>query len=119
VTLDQLLRQASKAWHGVKVGQPDWSEHSRSLAFEAVLQRSGLRIYLILNAFWEPLNFELSSIGHGGAGPWQRWIDTGLESPEDIIPWRTAPAWPGNAYRAAPHSVVVLFAEIERGEVSG
>ena len=35
LSLNQLLRQASKAWHGVKVGQPDWSDHSHSLAFEA------------------------------------------------------------------------------------
>ena len=83
MTLDQLLQQASKAWHGVRLGQPDWSEHSRSLAFEAVLQREGLCIYLILNAFWEPLEFELPPAGDGRTGPWRRWIDTGLESPQD------------------------------------
>ena len=92
MTLNELLRQASKAWHGVKVGQPDWGEHSHSLAFEAELRREGLRVYLILNAYWEPLDFELPPAGDGGAGSWRRWIDTALESPEDIVPWRTAPA---------------------------
>jgi glycogen operon protein len=119
VTLDQLLRQASKAWHGVKLGQPDWSDHSRSLAFEAVLRREGLRIYLILNAFWEPLEFELPPIGHGATGPWRRWLDTALESPQDIVPWQTAPEWSGDAYRAAARSVVMLFAEIGPAEASG
>jgi glycogen operon protein len=119
VTLNQLLRQASKAWHGVKLGQPDWSDHSRSLAFEAVLRREGLRIYLILNAFWEPLEFELPPIGHGATGPWRRWLDTALESPQDIVPWQTAPEWSGDTYRAAARSVVMLFAEIGPAEASG
>ena len=25
MSLNQLIRQANKAWHGVKLGQPDWS----------------------------------------------------------------------------------------------
>jgi isoamylase len=115
VTLDQLLRQASKAWHGVKVGQPDWGEHSHSLALEAELRREALRVYLILNAFWEPLDFDVPRIGDDGAGPWRRWIDTALDSPQDIVPWRIAPAWSADTYRAAARSVVVLFAEIGRG----
>ena len=118
LSLNQLLRQASKAWHGVKVGQPDWSDHSHSLAFEAELTREGLRVYLILNAYWEPLDFELPPVGDGGAGPWRRWIDTALESPQDIVPWQVAPAWPDNTYRTAAHSAVMLFAEIGRGEIS-
>ena len=67
VSLNQLIRQANKAWHGVKLGQPDWGDHSHSLAFEAELRREGLRIYLILNAYWEPLDFELPPAGDGGA----------------------------------------------------
>ena len=35
VSLTQLIRRANKAWHGVKVGQPDWSPQSRSIAFSA------------------------------------------------------------------------------------
>jgi glycogen operon protein len=118
VSLNQLLRQASKAWHGVKVGQPDWGDHSHSLAFEAELPREGLRVYLILNAYWEPLDFELPPVGDGGAGPWRRWIDTALEPPQDIVPWQVAPAWSDNTYRTAAHSAVMLFAEIGRGEIS-
>ena len=63
--------------------------HSYSLAFEAMLQREGLRVYLILYAFWRPLVFELPPIGDGG--PWRRWIDTALESPQDVVPGPTAP----------------------------
>jgi isoamylase len=106
VSLDQMLRQASKSWHGVKIGQPDWSDHSHSLALEAELPREGLRIYVILNAYWEPLDFELPPAGDRG---WRRWIDTALAPPEDIVPWDTAPSLSGHTYRAAARSVVALL----------
>jgi isoamylase len=108
VSLNELIRQASKTWHGVKVGQPDWSRHSHAFAFEARLRHEGLRVYLILNAFWEPLDFELPPLGEG-AGSWRRWIDTSLDSPQDISPWETAASLSGCTYRAAARSVAVLF----------
>jgi glycogen operon protein len=37
--LNQLLAKAYKAWHGVKLGQPDWSPWSHSLAFDVEHQR--------------------------------------------------------------------------------
>ena len=45
----------------------------------AMLRREGLHIYLILNAHWEQLEFELPPIHDSGAGSWRRWIDTALE----------------------------------------
>ncbi|WP_051249266.1 glycogen debranching protein GlgX [Inquilinus limosus] len=118
VSLTQLIRQADKTWHGVRVGRPDWGEHSHSLAFEAVLPREGLHVYLILNAYWEPLDFELPPAGDGGAGSWGRWIDTSLASPHDIVPWQAAPPVSDRSYRAAARSVVVLFEETMRGQAS-
>jgi isoamylase len=115
VTLNQLIRQASKAWHGIKVGQPDWGDHSHSLAFEAGFPRAGLRVYLILNAYWEPLDFELPLVNEDGASSWRRWIDTALEPPQDIVTWEAAPPLSGLTYPAAARSVVALFREIERG----
>jgi isoamylase len=119
VTLNQLIAQASTAWHGVRLGQPDWADHSHSLAFAAEFIQDGILVYLILNAYWELLEFELPPVGEGGAGAWRRWIDTSLDSPQDIVPWQSAPPLSGNSYRAAPRSVVVLFAEIGRGGVLG
>jgi glycogen operon protein len=103
-----MLQQANKAWHGVKLFQPDWGDGSHSVAFGAELRREGLRFHLILNAYWEPLTFELPVLEDGAA--WRRWIDTALDSPQDIVPWREAPAVPGNSYRAQARSVVMLFA---------
>jgi glycogen operon protein len=113
LSLNQLLRQAKIAWHGVKLNQPDWSPFSRSVAFTAKIEKEKLLFHLILNAYWEPLEFELPAIGKVEGSPWRRWIDTALDSPKDIVEWERSPAITGSAYRAEPRSVVVLFAGIE------
>ena len=109
VSLSRLLQQATKTWHGVRLGQPDWGHDSHSLALEAEVRQEGICIYLILNAYWEPLDFELPRGNVGGPGAWRRWIDTSLGSPEDIVPWQMAPSLCGPTYRAAARTVVVLF----------
>jgi len=113
VSLNQLIRHATKAWHGVKLGQPDWSDQSHSLAFSAELRQDGLCVHVILNAYWGPLTFELPPSGDTGTGPWRRWIDTSLGSPQDIVPWQAAPALSGRTYGAGARSVVVLFRDEE------
>ena len=115
VSLNQLLRQANKAWHGVTLDQPDWREYSHSLAFSAEIRQEQLLFYLILNAYWEPLDFELPPLDTGGSNAWRRWIDTALEAPHDIVPWQDAPAVPGGSYRAEARSVVVLLASAGSG----
>src|SRR5581483_6339251 len=85
MSLTDMLHQATTAWHGVNLWRPDWSANSHSLAFGADLRRAGLRMHLIMNAYWEPLDFELRETESGNT--WRRWIDTSLESPDDIVPW--------------------------------
>jgi len=112
MTLAQFIGEADKAWHGVKLNQPDWADHSHSVAFSAKLPREELLCYLIFNAYWEPLEFELPPVGSAETDPWRRWIDTSLESPHDIVEWHAAPSVPGRTYRAGPRSVVVLWARL-------
>jgi isoamylase len=109
LTLNQMLRKAKCSWHGTKLNQPDWSDLSHSVAFTAELLQEGLVLHLILNAFWEPLEFELPQLSEGRNDPWRRWIDTALETPNDIVPWKSAPPVTGFIYRSEPRSVVVLF----------
>ena len=116
VMLTTLLRQATTAWHGVNLWRPDWSSNSHSLALSADLRRAGLKMHLIMNAYWEPLDFEIPA--PEGGRTWRRWIDTSLDSPEDIVPWLDAPAFTGAAYRAAPRSVIVLWAPLAVGEAT-
>ncbi len=114
VALSQLIRQADIAWHGVRLHEPDWRPSSHSVALTARLTTERLFVHVILNAYWEPLEFELPSVSNGGRHPWRRWIDTFLESPNDIVEWERAPSVPGRTYRTEPRSVVVLFAGFEQ-----
>ena len=107
-SLHELLASSEHGWHGVRLEQPDWSAQSHSLAFSAEAPQQGLRFYLILNGYWEPLEFELPA-GCQVLDPWRRWIDTALDSPCDIVSWEAAPAVAGSRYRVAARSVVVLL----------
>jgi len=107
VSLSDLLQGATKAWHGIKLDQPDWSDGSLSVALGGELRSEGLHFHFMLNAYWEPLEFELPTPSHGEE--WRRWIDTSLEAPDDIVPWQAAQTIPGKTYRVEPHTVVMLF----------
>jgi len=108
LSLNQLIQGASKTWHGSKLNQPDWTPWSHSLALTAEIRKEKWRFHLILNAYWKPLDFELPVDEEGK--PWRRWIDTALDSPQDIVPWQEAIPVSGFTYRAETRSVVVLFA---------
>jgi glycogen operon protein len=109
MSLTQVLERAKIVWHGVKLGQPDWGDHSHSLAVTAENLDEGLMFHLMLNAYWETLDFELPPAGVDGRSGWRRWIDTARDTPDDIVAWRDAPPVPGPTYRVEPRSVVVLF----------
>jgi len=111
ISLNRLLRGANLKWHGVKIGQPDWSMSSHSLALTVEMPDEKLTLHLIANAYWEALDFELPQIGRPGRS-WRRWINTGLDSPQDIVHWEAAPPAPSSAIRAEPRSVIVFFAEL-------
>jgi glycogen operon protein len=110
LSLTTLLQQANKAWHGVKLYQPDWGDNSHSVALGAELRNEKLCFHLILNAYWQPLEFELPAKKNGH---WRRWIDTGLEAPNDIVAWENAPPLKGNTYRMEARSVAMLYASGE------
>jgi glycogen operon protein len=110
VSLTELLSQAQRTWHGVRLGEPDWSDESHSLAVTIGMQHEGLLFHLIVNAWWEPLEFALPAPDGDPAAGWRRWVDTARASPQDIVPWEEAPLLGLSAYRADARSVVVLFA---------
>ncbi len=106
--LASLIRNANLTWHGTRLMQPDWGDDSRSIALNGELWQENRSFHLLLNAYWEPLEFELPSLQ---SGRWRRWIDTSLDSPNDISPWRKAPEVDSGTYRAEGRSVVMLYAE--------
>ena len=109
--LSELLHRAEIQWHGVKLNQPDWGDDSHSLAF-TVKNMAGTHLFhLILNAYWEALDFELPLLP-ASAGGWRRIIDTYFESPDDFYRPSKAPVITVSAYRVQARSVALLVAEI-------
>jgi glycogen operon protein len=109
LSLSQVLREQKHAWHGVKLNQPDWSRFSHSIAIGGELKREGVFAYVILNAYWEALDFELPEVRDSG-DRWRRWIDTAMDPPYDICEWHEEQPIAGRTYRVGPRSVVVLVA---------
>jgi glycogen operon protein len=66
----------------------------------------------MLNAYWEPLTFELPEAAERQQ-TWRCCIDTALESPDDICPWESAPAVRQTTYLVQPRSVVLLALALE------
>jgi isoamylase len=115
LSLAGLLQQAQIRWHGVKLDQPDWGYDSYSLAFTVRGSRGLFR--LILNAYWEPLEFELPRPPGRSQNGWQRVIDTYLDAPDDFCSVPQAPRIDSPTdedlpkYVLQPRSVVLLVAE--------
>ena len=106
VTLKQLLENTEFKWHGVRLNEPDWSDHSHSLAATFIGMNRRREMHIMGNAFRKPLEFTLPPTGAGHA-PWRLLIDTSLESPGDIHPPDAAPEITTSAYRVEAYSIVL------------
>ena len=106
ISLIQLLELAQIRWHGVKPNHPDWGDASHSLAF--TVSNSDTLFYVVLNAYWEALEFELPPIPKAFTGNWRRVIDTSLAAPHDFCEQAEAPIIEGNSYQVQPRSTVLL-----------
>jgi glycogen operon protein len=113
LTLTEFLEQAPISWHGVKLNQPDWSEHSHSLAF--FVDGELARFHLIFNAFSEELTFELPPLPPTDSLGWRRLIDTYRESPDDFVEPDEAPCINAASYVVHSRSVVLLMADLPEG----
>ncbi len=113
-TLNRWLRRESKkAWHGLQLNQPDWSTWSHSVALGAEIAQDRYFVHWILNAYWEPLDFELPAVGDQSECQWredgstQAWIHRKISShgkmrglvrgarigPMVLIPWWFFTPW--------------------------
>jgi isoamylase len=108
LSLNQLLERAKIEWHGVALQNPDWSEHSHSLAFTLRSLGANFLFHVMLNAYWEPLTFELPPVLAEDQQAWRRCIDTALASPDDIYLWEKAPLVTQPTYVVQPRSLVGL-----------
>lgn len=112
MSLKQLLKQGTISWHGVKLNEPDWSPNSHSIAFTVQSLSGTWAMHFIINAFSESLEFELPTHFGGSVCQWQRWIDTYLPTPEDIVSWQEAPPTRPATYWVNAHSVAILINQL-------
>jgi glycogen operon protein len=102
-------REPHLSWHGVKLGQPDWSDESRSLAFSLRHPQANEYLHVMLNAYWEALEFELPLLGKGER--WHRLVNTALSLPEAFCELGATSPHTGDTYRVEARSCVVLIAQ--------
>lgn len=114
LTLNEVLSQSAVDWHGVRLGEPDWADDSHSIACTVRVGPGHvpLWLHLMANAYWEALDFDLPALPKTAVSGWRRWIDTSMESPDDIVDSANAPLVRGPRYRVEPRSVAALFARI-------
>ena len=113
LTLNQLLQQAHIQWHGVKLNQPDWGADSHAIALTATSLRGRFMIHVMMNTYWEDLEFEVQQFAVFPGHKWKRWIDTFRDSPEDICTWDDAAVIREAIYKVRSRSLVVLVARLE------
>ena len=107
---------ADITWHGVKVGNPDWADYSRTLAFMLCgkhAKRGKVKdnsIYVVMNMYWEKLSFELPQLPL--AEKWHMFVNTGFNPPRDIWEPGTEPILENqNSIMVSDRSVVILVAK--------
>jgi glycogen operon protein len=112
MTLTELLRRQPFQWHGVELNAPDWSHQSHTLAATVGLFGYPMLLHLIINAYWEALEFKTPPLDQAQKS-WRRCVDTYLDPPDDIRAWADAQALHGSTCWVQPRSVVLLLARAE------
>jgi len=100
------------SWHGTKLNRPGWDDpESRSLAFTLGGFDRDPDLHVMMNMYWERLDFELPSV------PGRRWlkaIDTNQSSPGDIADAGAETAVGGGTFAVEARSIVVLINQPSR-----
>jgi glycogen operon protein len=96
------------SWHGTRLDQPGWDDpDARALALTLGGLDGGPDLHVMLNMYWEPLDFEIPPIA---GSRWRRALDTSLESPADFAEPGEEPLHDGDTYSVAGRSAAVLIA---------
>ncbi|NTW50186.1 MAG: glycogen debranching enzyme, partial [Chlorobiales bacterium] len=96
-------------FHGIHLGKPDLNEDSHSLAFTLHDHKSSEYLHVMINAYWEPLTFELPALPSRDGKGWHRVIDTALPTPDDFCKPEDAPLVTGSHYKVEPRSIALVL----------
>ena len=92
-------------FHGINLNEPDFSGHSHSLAFSLTNKNYTKRLYVMINAYWEPLAFE---IPNSKQRVWRQIINTAAKKKHDFTLPINAKVVRSKKLQVAPRSIVVL-----------
>ncbi len=96
-------------WHGCKLFSPGWHDpDAKVLAFTLGGFEGEADIHVMLNMYWEDLDFEIPSIE---GRKWYKVVDTALASPMDIVEPGEETVVSGNVFPVKDRSVVVLISK--------
>jgi glycogen operon protein len=102
------LNPTNFALHGTLVGHVDWGEKSHAIAFSLDNPAYDHQLHVMINAYWEPLTFELP---REGVKQWRCLINTAAEPPHDFCGHERGLVIENFAYEVAGRSVVVARTE--------
>ncbi|MDY7084546.1 MAG: glycogen debranching protein GlgX [Actinomycetota bacterium] len=96
-------------WHGTRLGAPGWDDpDNRALSCTLGGEGDEPDLHLMMNMYWEPLDFELTGI------PGLRWataINTALPAPADIAEPGAERPVDGSTYSISGRSIAVLVSQ--------
>jgi isoamylase len=107
MTLNELIARSRVEWHGVALGEPDWSDASHSLAATLHFDADRVALHFMINAYWEALEFAIPRLEENHV-PWRSSVDTFRMSPADISVWSEAETVRGETLIVQPRSIAVL-----------
>jgi glycogen operon protein len=99
---------ADVAWHGTQLGNPGFDDpFGRALAFTLGGSAGEPDLHVMMNMYWEPLEFEVPQIA---GRTWRKAIDTAAAPPADIFEAGQEPAFDSSRCTVTPRSITVLLA---------
>lgn len=108
MSLNSVLEDVNIRWHGLKPNQPDWSDHSHSLALTVYHPLTQDELYVVCNAYWDPLEF---TIPDRRCSDWYLLVNTANPSPSDIYLSEDAPKYADDTLLVTGRSMIVLVAK--------
>jgi glycogen operon protein len=97
------------AWHGCKLNDPGWNDpNARALAFTLAGFDGEEDIHVLLNTYWEPLDFDLPPLDGRG---WHVAVDTAENAPLDAAEPGKEKRVTNSSFSAQGRSVVVLVSQ--------
>ena len=101
------------SFHGVHLDQPDFSDHSHSIAFTLNNSNFGKSLHVMVNSYWQELRFQLPTPGPSG---WLKIIDTAQDHPNDFQSVETANVLAEPNCKVQKRSVVLVMTIHDEGK---